>query len=393
MKIKRFFVIVFCFVISISCVSCKKKRPTATYNVGIAYLGVSVDKFAQRLQEEDLESKDFYVLAPQYVSGGKYEAGFGFSYYPIYQDSSETETYQRLVRECFYVCNEEKYGKQITDWGQRSGLAANFWISISINADYKEKINNLKFEYYYEESRRGETLVYANIYNGEYCFATIESSGYDCKFAVLKSNVESYVAEFLMLKSEFLKFYENGRIEEPIISEDLATNARRRLWPLSFLGIDRFMVDGACLWIDYVEDTCTYVYLTLLPYGEKPIYGSEVAYDYSSIVAQDRDENDKFIEPYLCQHLQSRVEEFCDTSHNGQGNIWFDIMVIPIPSVDVDMSKITFEWWSNSVVNLYYEGYLFATATYSLCSDCEKDVAFVQDYVEDFISVRLAKIS
>ena len=196
-----------------------------------------------------------------------------------------------------------------------------------------------------------------------------------------------------MLKSEFLKFYENGRIEEPIISEDLATNARRRLWPLSFLGIDRFMVDGACLWIDYVEDTCTYVYLTLLPYGEKPIYGSEVAYDYSSIVAQDRDENDKFIEPYLCQHLQSRVEEFCDTSHNGQGNIWFDIMVIPIPSVDVDMSKITFEWWSNSVVNLYYEGYLFATATYSLCSDCEKDVAFVQDYVEDFISVRLAKIS
>ena len=130
MKAKKLFAIVFCFVIAISCVSCKQNKPIAEYNVGSIRRGVSVDGFAQRLQEEDLENKDFYVLAPQYVTGSAYNTGMDVSLTSSYQSGAETKTEQGLVREYFSVYNEEKYGKQITDWGQYSGEAKNFTIKL-----------------------------------------------------------------------------------------------------------------------------------------------------------------------------------------------------------------------------------------------------------------------
>jgi hypothetical protein len=116
-----------------------------------------------------------------------------------------------------------------------------------------------------------------------------------------------------------------------------------------------------------------------------------MAYNQSYVGAIDVDLNGDFVEPYHYQHLQSVVKEFCNSSHNAQGNIRLDIMIIPIPSVEVDLNKITFGWWSDDVVNLYYEGYLFATATYSVCNDCTKDVTFIKTYVEQYIRDRIAK--
>ena len=117
-------------------VSCKNETEYSTYSV--TNPGGSYEKFLQDLSVSELETTDnFYVLATQdYRNEKGFQPKWGLKLYNTWSNKDAVSKKECYVDQAFYVCNEEKYGRQVTDYGQYGGIAINFYVQSRINALY-----------------------------------------------------------------------------------------------------------------------------------------------------------------------------------------------------------------------------------------------------------------
>ena len=386
---------------------------------GIPYGGMykdhySSEDFALGLRENlTNEDKDFYVLAPQDYCTDEPIKGYNCMA-TIKEDltysvtSGESYTALRVMCQTIYVCNEQKYGKQVIDWGQVGGLALNFKIQIVTDVNYEKEVDELVFDYGLENAEDGE--FWCDLYNGEDCFATVYWLGYGYATKEKAKNcLETYVNENLMKKSEYLQRNENGEFTPSTCVVEEMTSP---LWRGYYFDIG--------VWGDiYSETLYNNVYMGEKNVSQEDIFelekeSSKYSNVYfrmgvkenvyprvleSTVVAKSKDQDGNLVEPVLSLYYCHYDYSFGGSPNCGQnGNFNVYAFVVSINAQTLDTSLISIEWIDSFVANVYYDGFCFATidfffSTFGGSKITENSDEFLKNYCEDFIKTNLKLIA
>lgn len=367
-------------------IACKKPQTntprTTKYSTNNG-VRVSIDEFIVELNEIDDISGDFLVLAPQNV---REEYDLKPSMHVNFGSQSIKET-DAIITERFYVCNEEKYGKQITDWGQYGGVAYNFRISITIDTTYSFEVLDLKFDYISVQRKGVNGSQYKlDVYNGEDCFASLEWLGYGFKDEQSEKDcIEGYLSEYLMPHSQFAEWYATKYEPSNLLVEsgEKPIGARAYYYDNLWLNIgDSYYNSFVELAKIYLDDEITLL-LPLsddndncYPLNDYVIYSYDGYYDFKYPGSQE------FIDPYILERMKIFDEELCpSTDVNVSWLLYLKIVLVPYK---VDLEKgITFEWIDDYTANLYNDDVCFATIDYAVDKIVERDTAFLKTYVEN----------
>ena len=379
---KKILSILLVFILALGLTACKKNdsssiSPTRAtkYLTTVGWIkGAAIENFIAKNPEDYNINNDFYVLAPQHEK----KAVFSFSM--MYM--TPTMVYQK-----FYVCNEEKYGKQITDYGQYGGFAYNFLIAIGIDTTYFFETLDLKFDYIRVQRNGINGSKYKlDVYNGEDCFASLEWFGYGFKDEQSEKDcIEGYLSEYLMPHSQFAEWYETKYEPSKLSVESGEKPEGTR----------------AHYYHQKNEDTadCYQCFMGLLPtyFNEEisvfaPISEENVGIfpvtDYTicasnSYYESETAENPICEEPYIYQVLRTDDDELGGGDKATVRKAELEIMIVIIP-YKVDLEKgITFEWLDEYTANLYNGDVCFATIDYAVDKIVERDTAFLKTYVEN----------
>ena len=347
---------------------------------------------------------NFYVLAPQdYVDDNGVSGKIGIRDAIVGQGEDAKQT--QVLSEEFLVCNEQKYGKQVTDWGQKCGIPFNFHIFVTIDVNYKSPITQLKFDYG-EESLN--SVSWCDLYNGEECFAYVSwiGYGYENKEEV-KTHIETYCKENLMKKSEYLQKHSSGEFKQSSCIVEKTdrpswrgyhhlyrlTNCSEQLYSSGYLHTS---APVSAKDVEDLEKACVkYSNVYLCP-NEKG--NTELEIVQAHAVANSKNEDNELIDALLKLEYY-----FFDFDYGGQpnggesGNFGLTAYLTSIDADSIDVALITIDWAEKECVNVYYDGYCFATVELWFSSHggskiTENSYEFYQEYCEDFIKNNLKLI-
>ena len=380
------------FVLLLGVVSCNKTtttpEKTLKYYAEMSFDPLSkVEDLFEKVDEYNIDN-DFFVLAPQYEK----RASVFYADYPNIE--------KLYLKESFFVCNEEKYGKQITDWGQYGGIAYNFSIAITIDTSYTFSSNSVRFDYISVERGKSKGSVYkVNLYCNNDCFASVQWTGFGFANENAERNcIESYLTENIMPQSKIKDWYLTEYVpsnlsleigEKPVGEKAYYCNHRHdaasghgyafsELFATFFEGeISIFfpMFSNYCIYgVDaYVESSNSF-------YEDGYSHG----YPWSEPVCE---------EPYICQLLIIPIPEtLCDLSESSAfSSMGVNAVIIPYK---VDFEKgVTFEWIDCYTANLYCGDFCFATVFYSVSEELsDGDKAICCEYLENYLIMNLLVI-
>ena len=355
---------------------------------------------------------DFYVLAPQDYCIEDSLKGVNClailkENYSYTATSGENYTAVKVLYQSIYVWNEQKYGKQVTDWGQVGGLAMNFKIEITTDVNYEKEIEELVFDYGLENVEDGE--FWCDLYNGEDCFATVcwQGYGYATK-EVAKKHIETYVNENLMKKSEYLQRNENGEFAPTTcVVEETASP----LWHGYYHRVGLYVFSKELYVNGYVPfneriskedvaelelESAKYSNVYFYPYEKENVKIREVK---SEVVSNFKVVDETFVEPLL-----SLMYCYYDYNFGGEpgcgsmGNFVVSAYLTSLETETIDKTFLSIDWVESRVANVYYDGFCFATvdfffSTYGGSKITENTDEFLKEYCEDFIRTSLKLIA
>ena len=416
---KRNLALVTCILIAILFVSCVQEKKEKIFNSRSLMTKDDVQydsaSFGLGLQENlNNEDKDFYVLAPQDYCQEEPLKGENclatikedYSYSAI---TGESYTAVRVLYQSIYVCNEQKYGKQVTDWGQVGGLALNFKIEIAIDVNYTEAIYELNFDYGLEDLQKGQ--YWFNLYNGDVCFATAYWFGYGYNTdEKVKYCIETYVGENLMKKSKYLQRNANGEFVPSTCVMEEMTNPlwrgyyydlgfwdvaqNKKLYSNVYMTSEKEISQEDIFEMEKESSKYSNVYFCM---GVKENVYPRVL--ESKVVAKSKGQNGNFVEPVLLLYYCYYDYSFGGSPNCGEnGNFKVYAYVVSINTQTIDMSLISIKWIDRFVANVYYDGFCFATvnfffSTYGGSKITENSDEFLKNYCEDFIKTSLKLIA
>lgn len=371
------------------------------------------EKIAEGVEDEGVSYTDFYVLAPQDYRTEK-------SFEPIFDCMGQYRKeknggFENMsgIYESFFVCNEEKYGEQITDWGQYGGVPINFKISIAIDHKFSVKSDlNLAFEYKdnsdYENGTyciNSNKILHVWVKSGEVTFAwaIVECySVYEQEQA--KQIVEGYLKENLIPKDEYLRRFEAGEIKP---SQVVATEKNA---PNDFVWyIPSYRYSGKVQLYrragmtqneisQYFDEVKKYAkegksYLVLNHIDNE--YGNDDYEIYATDVTEQGETTEEF--------LHERIGLFCfelggSPRERVLSNFDIEITLVPVEVEEIDVQKISFEYTINKKMekwfNIYYDGNCFASGLYRFADYyiTEKSESELKTYFETYVKENLVLV-
>ena len=385
---KKILSILLVVILTFGLTACKKndnppisQTKTTKYLTSVGWtIGATIENFITKNPEDYNISNDFYVLAPQYEK--KAVISFSSTY------MTPTMLFQK-----FYVCNEEKYGKQITDYGQYGGFAYNFLILIGIDTTYIFDKLDLKFDYISVQRKGVNGSQYKlDVYNGEDCFASLEWFGYGFKDEQAEKDcIEGYLSENLMPHSQFAEWYstEYEPSKLSVESGEKSEGTRAHYY-------HQKNEDTAGTYQSFISLLPTYFneeISVFAPISEENV-GIFPVTDYTicasnSYYESETAENPICEEPYIYQVLRTDDDELGGGDKATVRDAKLEIMIVIIP-YKVDLEKgITFEWIDDYTANLWSGGICFATIDYAVDKIVERDTAFLKTYVENALRTSL----
>lgn len=375
---RKIIIIILLITMVTSFSGCNKENSYVRVKYLSNYLGYTYQEFLEQYKEnKEKISKDFYVLAPQdYRDEENLNPRWGLA---LYESMEEDVLKGARVFQTFYVCNEQKYGKQTTDWGQYSGVAINFKVYYETNVLYEPKIGEDIVVRHISPTYSEEHKGYVDIYQGTQCFASavFEFFGRSYDVKQKKNCMDKYIQENLLTYSEYIARNERG----DFIPNDLSVENDENLedgymfWDFGST-IEKVQNFNDEIYVEQLEKYgLTFLYLETLPTVDK--WDEWPKFDID-IKAKDVDENGNVEEIYFVSTV-----ECWDGSLGGNRfapyviNMRLEMITIPLFIEEFDLSAIRCEEIKDGY-NLYYNGLCCATIR---CGNSE----YYENYIKTYL--------
>ena len=401
-NMKRIIAIILLVASLLTFISCKKNDKkedveivSCTYR-SIGYSNFSYKGFLNQVEEHNEDvSEDFFVVAPQDYS---VRPGWFLSVSERWIKEESIRKKTVLVQQSFYVCNEEKYGRQVMDWGQYGGFGINFEVEFVSNGVYLPKYDQEIIIKHIFVSEKGNAV---DLYQGETCFASMIFMFWDeiPTEENRKIYVENYIRDNVMPHSEYIVRNENGEIKK---SDDVfdASDVPQEKQIYTGLG---FLCDSNVR--DTFEPLAKYglpfLYLEYIHLEDSNWEGRPLTWPTTeiSIYAKDYDDNYNLVEPFFGSKVDIYIDELGgDRVTPIWTNFTVEMVTVPLYIEEFDVELVRLEEISvqitglpyTSVVNLYYDDFCCATISYYSVGDAvlttkEERYAYFENYVKTYL--------
>ena len=361
---KRIIAVIIIAVSILSFSACDKDEPRIGLTYNTHYYGSVYEDFLQKYEEnKEKIPNDFYVLAPQdYREEASLNPLWGINFY---ESTEEGVLKGAWVYQTFYVCNEQKYGEQTTDWGQVGGIATNFRVAFTSNPLYAPTIGEEVVIKHVIPTYSKVRENYLDLYQGEKCFASVvfEFLGKLQTDGQRRIFVENYIKENLMPYSEYVTRNENGDFSPSTLAVDSGENPKyeRAFWDLGTT------IESVRHFSDETHDEqlqkygLSFLYFETLP-KKSEMWDEWPKFDVD-VKAKDIDESGNAQEIYFV----SKVECWDYNLKGGNRfapyvtNMRIDMITVPFYVEDFNVDLIRIEKITDDYVNLYYEDICCAT--------------------------------
>lgn len=346
------------------------------------YLSTSYEGFLSQLEKHGKEvGEDFFVLAPQdYSEIPKWEL---YTHYKYEIEKTDYEMDEAYVCQSFYVCNEEKYGRQLTDWGQYSGIGINFEITFISNALYLPEIDEAVTINHLNVTAGDQNSNYVDLYQGQTCFASMIFKFWkNVPSNVNRKNyLENYIKDNVMPYTEYLMRNENGEFKQ-------APEVEKREVPK---GESAYVaLSGE---IDYTDNDVTELAQHNLPILYIDIFSNDLKGICKSVdtlalyVGQKALDKEKYFKSVLSVYIEELGGFWISPTST---NIDIYLMAIPIYIDEFDVNLVSLDQVNEGVANLYYDGFCCGTVSYKINGNLYDATSEEKDeYLENFLKTYL----
>lgn len=373
----------------ISCDKKGQKESSETINstYPFFYMGTPYKGFLSELEKHKEEvGKDFFVVAPQdYSVTPQWDLDVSEKW--IKEESVRNK--EVLVQQFFYVCNEEKFGRQVTDWGQYGGFGINFEVDFTSNALYEPQSDQ---EINIKVLHAGPKSTVVDLYQGETCFASIAFRFWEevPTEENRKVYVENYIKDNVMPYSEYVIRNENGEFKK---SDDVfnASDVPQEKHVYNGLGIgsgtERDTFDHVAKYglpFLYLE----YIYLEDSNWKGRPLNWPTTEI---GIKAKDEDDSGNLEEPYFISLVDIYIDELGGKRVTPiWTNFTVEMITVPLYIDEFNVEFVRIEEVAGQKVNLYYDDFCCATISYYSVGDAvlttkEERYAYFENYLKTYL--------